>query len=93
MPEETALNLQQLGEIDIFIIDALLMYKENVSHYNLQQAIAELRRWKPKRAYLTGMSHDFDYYSVNQMLKSLLNEPDRLYVEMPYEGLRIHLTC
>jgi len=92
MPAETAQKIEALQHRSLFIIDALRTKSDNISHYSMIQAITELRKWKPTKSYLIGMSHEFDYDKHNEELKQQLQHPDTpLDIEIPYEGLRIKL--
>ncbi len=43
--------------LDVLVVNAL-RYEPHPSHFNVEQALALIDRVKPKRAYLTHMSHD-----------------------------------
>lgn len=69
-----------LEGVRILIIDAL-RYKPHPAHLCLDQALEIIDRLQPENAYLTHMSHEFDYDLVNPSLPG--------GVEMAYDGLRI----
>jgi phosphoribosyl 1,2-cyclic phosphate phosphodiesterase len=50
-----------LEDLDVFVIDALRPTKPHPSHFSLEEALAAINRLKPRRAYLTHMSHTMDY--------------------------------
>jgi phosphoribosyl 1,2-cyclic phosphate phosphodiesterase len=54
IPEEEMTKLQDL---DVLVISALQLEPEHFSHLTLRQALALIERIKPRRAYLTHMSH------------------------------------
>ena len=68
------------------------MDREHPTHFNFAQALECIRSLQPKRALLVGMSHDFDYYPMNERLK---NERDTLCggveVMMARDGLTVDI--
>lgn len=76
---ETELN--KLKSLDVLIINALRI-KEHYSHFNLEQALNVINMLKPKRAYLTHLSHRIGkYVDLSPQL------PEHVY--MGYDGLEI----
>ena len=74
---------QKLKELDILIINALRIEK-HVSHFNLEEALAIIEDCKPKRAYLTHISHALgSYKDVSPQL------PENVF--LAYDGLKIEL--
>ena len=73
---------QHLEGLDVLILDCLKPGKSHPSHFGLTEALEVIERLKPKRAYLTHLSHMFDS-----------GEPPALpaNVELAYDGLRIPL--
>ena len=67
-----------LEGVRILIIDAL-RYKFHPAHFGLNEALEVVERLGPERAYLTHMSHEFDYDVLNKKLPA--------GVEMAYDGL------
>eukprot|EP01012_Entosiphon_sulcatum_P060110 TRINITY_DN8489_c0_g1_i1.p1 TRINITY_DN8489_c0_g1~~TRINITY_DN8489_c0_g1_i1.p1 ORF type:complete len:301 (-),score=35.40 TRINITY_DN8489_c0_g1_i1:15-878(-) len=57
-----------------------------MAHYCFEQAVAELRALRAKRAYLVGLGHDMDYETVSQELREQL-ENDGLQAEPAYDGM------
>ena len=66
------------GKVRILIIDAL-RFKPHPAHFGLDQALEVIERLGPEKAYLTHMSHEFDYLVLNPKLPA--------GVEMGYDGL------
>jgi phosphoribosyl 1,2-cyclic phosphate phosphodiesterase len=60
IPEEEYDKLQGL---DILVINAL-MPREHIAHQNIEQALEQIRKINPHRAYLTHMSHRFGLHAV-----------------------------
>lgn len=72
---------KKLSNLDVLIIDAL-RHEPHISHYNLDQALEEIKRINPAKAYLTHMSHGMSSHA--ELLKTL---PDN--VEPAYDGLEL----
>ena len=68
-----------LEGVKILIIDAL-RFKSHPAHFGLQDALDVIERVNPERAYLTHMSHEFDYETLPAKL------PGGVF--MAYDGLR-----
>jgi len=60
VPEQT---LPLLADLDVLVINALRR-KPHPTHFHLQEALAEIERIRPRRAFLTHISHDFDHASL-----------------------------
>jgi len=67
-----------LEGVRILVIDAL-RYKFHPAHFGLSEALEVIERLGPEKAYLTHMSHEFDYELLNPKLPA--------GVEMAYDGL------
>ena len=63
--EEDSLRLLQ--GLDYFILGTL-RYKPHPTHFSFSQALEVIARVHPQRAYLTHLSHDFDYNKVSREL-------------------------
>lgn len=75
------LELDKIKGSEIVVLNALRKEK-HVSHFNLEEAIALLEKIKPKKAYLTHISHLMGRH------EDVSNElPD--FVELAYDGLII----
>jgi len=79
IPDE---SYKLMENLDVLIIDAL-RFRKHPTHFSLQEALEEIDKIKPKFAYLTHMTHDFDY---EELLKQL-----PVGVEPAYDGLEIKL--
>jgi phosphoribosyl 1,2-cyclic phosphate phosphodiesterase len=77
-PEAEAL----LQDLDVLILDAVRL-KPHPNHFNLEGALAKIAELKPKRAYLTHLSHDYDHNRTNAEL------PEG--VELAFDGLRVEI--
>ncbi len=69
-----------LEGLDVLIIDAL-RDEPHATHFGIPQALEAIERVKPKRAYLTHISHYLEYTETNARLPA--------GVELAYDGLRI----
>lgn len=69
-----------LAGLDTLILDALKTGRPHPSHFNLEQALEAVERLKPRRTYLTHMSHELD---------SAHPPPLPSNVELAHDGLRI----
>lgn len=67
-----------LEGVRVLVVDALRR-RPHAAHFGLDQALDVIAQIRPERAYLTHMSHDLDYETVNSTLP-----PN---VEMAYDGL------
>ena len=66
--------------LDVLIVDAL-RDKPHATHFGIPQALEAVDRVKPKRTYLTHVSHHLEYTQTNAGLPH--------GVELSYDGLRI----
>ena len=79
IPDET---LPYLRGLDTLILDAVRR-EPHPTHFSLSEALAVIAEVKPRRAYLTHLSHDFDYAPTMASL------PDG--VELAYDGLTLEI--
>lgn len=77
IPEE---SWPLLRGLDTLVLDAL-RFEPHPTHFNLEQAMEVIRHLKPRRAYLTHLSHAFDHASVESILPP--------GVALAYDGLAI----
>lgn len=77
IPEESWPLLEGL---DVLVIDAL-RDRPHPTHFNIEQALETVERVKPRRTYLTHISHSLEYEETNARLPA--------NVELAYDGLRI----
>jgi phosphoribosyl 1,2-cyclic phosphate phosphodiesterase len=69
----------RLQGLDVLILDAL-HHRPHHSHFNLNQALAEVKRLQPEKTYLTHISHSMGLHSeIEQEL------PENVY--LAYDGL------
>ncbi len=76
-------ELSKLQNLDVLVLNAL-REEEHVSHFNLDEALQVIETLKPKKAYLTHISHLLGFHEeVQQKL------PKNVY--LAYDGLKIEL--
>ena len=71
-----------LENLDLWIIDGL-RYTGHPSHFSVNDALAWIDRFKPRRAVITNMHSDLDYEVLRQSLPS--------HVVPAYDGMRLTL--
>jgi phosphoribosyl 1,2-cyclic phosphate phosphodiesterase len=79
IPDETAARLQGL---DVLFLDAL-RHKPHPTHTTVERAVQWVQQLKPKRAFLTHMSHDVMHARTEELLPP--------HVRLAYDGLEITL--
>ena len=77
----TQTELDKLKNLDVLVINALRI-KEHISHLNLEQALEIIAMLKPKRAYLTHISHLLGFHDEIQQ-----NLPENVF--LAYDQLKI----
>lgn len=75
-------ELEKIKGSEVVVLNALRKEK-HISHFNLQEAIALLEKIKPKKAYLTHISH-----LMGKHLEVSKELPD--FIEIAYDGLIIN---
>jgi phosphoribosyl 1,2-cyclic phosphate phosphodiesterase len=56
-----------LEGLDVLVLDALRP-RPHPAHFGLEEALDVIERLRPRRAYLTHMSHEFDHDAVSREL-------------------------
>ncbi len=88
MPIETETYImEKLPPTDVLVVDALsLDGLDHSTHYNLRQALELVRKLKPLRTFLVGMSCDrfLPHDDMNKELKAL-----DVRIEFAYDGLMV----
>jgi len=80
IPPETYPLLEQ---VDVLVIDAL-RYRHHPTHFTVDQALAQIEKLRPKRAYLTHIAHDI----LHTELESQLPE----HVFLSFDGLVVNCS-
>lgn len=68
-----------LDGLDVLVLDAL-RYKPHAGHFSVNEALDVIDRVKPKRAFLTHMTHELEHDTINRQLPP--------GVELAYDGLK-----
>jgi phosphoribosyl 1,2-cyclic phosphate phosphodiesterase len=58
-------EIEKLQNLDVLVVNAL-REKEHISHFNLEEALEFIEKVKPKRAYLTHISHLLGFHDEVQ---------------------------
>ncbi len=74
----------KLQGVEVLVVNAL-RFAPHDSHWNVEEALALIGRIRPRRAYLTHMSHEIGLYEDGNRLL-----PEG--VELAYDGLEIHIN-
>lgn len=77
------LEMEKLQGLDILILNALRK-ESHISHFNLEQALEIIDQLKPKKAYLTHISHQFGLHAEEEALL-----PHNVF--LAYDGLELQL--
>jgi phosphoribosyl 1,2-cyclic phosphate phosphodiesterase len=74
-------EIEKLQDLDVLVVNAL-REKEHISHFNLEEALTFIEKVKPRRAYLTHISHLLGFHDeVQQKL------PENVF--LAYDNLQI----
>lgn len=76
-------EMHKLEQLDILILNALRK-ETHISHFNLEEALAIIHKIKPKKAYLTHISHQFGLHAEEETLL-----PKNVF--LAYDGLELQL--
>jgi phosphoribosyl 1,2-cyclic phosphate phosphodiesterase len=79
IPQE---SMVQLKGLDTLIMDAV-RYRPHATHFGLYQTLDVIESLKPRRAFITHISHRLEHESVNRLLPS--------NVKLAYDGMRLDL--
>ncbi len=71
--------MDRLRGVRILVLDALRL-KPHPAHFGLDEALDVIAQLGPERAYLTHISHDLNYETINSQLPA--------GVELAYDGLQ-----
>lgn len=75
------MEVDKLSNLEVLVVNALRI-KPHLSHFNLEEALGFIERVKPKRAYLTHISHHMGFHDDVQQ-----NLPDNVF--LAYDNLQI----
>ena len=73
------------SSIHLLVIDTLFVERMHPTHFSLLDALDAIRKYRPHRALLIGLSDDVEYNKVSERLQKL-RETEGLIVELTYDG-------
>jgi phosphoribosyl 1,2-cyclic phosphate phosphodiesterase len=76
-------EVEKLYGLDILVVNALRK-EEHFSHFSLDEALALINKVKPRKAYLTHISH---FLGIHEEINAELSQN----VELAYDGLRLRV--
>jgi hypothetical protein len=85
MPAETErFIMEELPPIDVLVVDSLNLSNPNPTHYTFEEALKLVRKLKPERTFVVGMSCDLflPHHEMNKQLAEL-----DIKIELAYDGL------
>jgi len=74
-------EINKLNNLDVLVVNALRI-EQHYSHFNLEQALEFIKIVKPKKAYLTHISHMLGFHDEVQKIL-----PENVF--LAYDGLEI----
>lgn len=75
-------SFAMLKGLDLLVLSAV-GHRPHATHFNLAEALEVIDRLAPKRAFLTHLSHHFDYEEISPSLPKT--------VSLAYDGLRLEI--
>jgi phosphoribosyl 1,2-cyclic phosphate phosphodiesterase len=87
---EYAISKAGAGQLDLLILDTNIPWKRgpHPTHICFTEALEILKRLCPKRALLTGMTHEFDHHEYNEILAEW-SLREGIHVQLAHDGLRL----
>ncbi|HEX2923994.1 MAG TPA: MBL fold metallo-hydrolase [Chloroflexota bacterium] len=73
---------EMLKGLDVLVLDAL-RWRSHPTHFNVEEALAEVAKLRPRHTYFTHLTHDLDHATTNAQLPQ--------GVELAYDGLTLAL--
>lgn len=75
-------------QLDLLILDSLYKTGSHNVHLCFPQTLDAIKRLCPKRAFLIGMTHEFDHHKDNAFLMEW-SKREGIQVQLAYDGLRV----
>lgn len=72
-------TLERMKNTEVLVLNAL-QHEPHISHFNVEQAVEQVNRIRPEKAYFTHISHKLGRHA-------LVNLPDG--IELAYDGLKV----
>jgi len=90
VPDDVMRRLESEPALNLLIIDSLFKSKRHNTHFCMEEALQLIRRLRPNKSLLTGLTHAFDHMSDNAELAKL-HHIEGLDVQLACDGLSIPL--
>ena len=78
-------------EIEVLVLDCLDKSK-SPSHFCLPDSLELIRKLRPKKTFLVGMSCEFGEHTAENKVLQKMEEDEGLWVQCAHDGLRIDLN-
>eukprot|EP00271_Cylindrocystis_brebissonii_P010587 TRINITY_DN2683_c1_g1_i1.p1 TRINITY_DN2683_c1_g1~~TRINITY_DN2683_c1_g1_i1.p1 ORF type:complete len:392 (-),score=20.24 TRINITY_DN2683_c1_g1_i1:369-1544(-) len=91
IPPETEALISYGGEddrLDLLILDALYRDRPHNTHFSLPESLETIKRLRPRRALLLGLTHEFDHERDNEYLREW-SEREGLNAQLCFDGMLI----
>ncbi|KAI5670996.1 hypothetical protein M9H77_11360 [Catharanthus roseus] len=75
-------------QLDLLILDTLYKKGSHNTHFCFPQTLDAVKRLCPKRAFLIGMTHEFDHHNDNEFLMEW-SKREGIPVQLAHDGLRV----
>lgn len=87
IPEVTA---ERIAGSETLVLDALRPQRQHRSHFTIEEAVEQARRFRARRTIFVDMTHDVDHQRTNAELAKLCHT-DGLDIQLGYDGLEIEV--
>jgi phosphoribosyl 1,2-cyclic phosphodiesterase len=89
-PTETehAIAKYGAGQVDLLFLDSLYKINPHNTHLTFPESLAVVKKLQPKRAFLIGMTHEFEHELDSKILADW-SAREGIPVHLAYDGLRI----
>ncbi|KAG0628896.1 hypothetical protein M758_1G060400 [Ceratodon purpureus] len=76
------------GQVDLLFLDSLYKETPHNTHLTFKESLAVIKKLQPKRAFLVGMTHEFEHELDTRILAEWSSR-EGIPVHLAYDGLRI----
>lgn len=77
---------EKLTNLDLLIIESNFLNTKSKEHINIDEAINIIKKIKPKKAIITHISHEIDYYEISKKLEKL-----EIDVTLAYDNMEVEI--
>lgn len=85
---EQAIAKYGAGQVDLLFLDSLYKKTTHNTHLTFPESLAVIKKLQPKRAFLVGMTHEFEHELDTRILAEWSSR-EGIPVHLAYDGLRI----